>query len=291
MQQNQQPGQQQTAWGANYPQSSYQVPPAQTPPQQLVDAPIGAAQGPSTIPAQPPAAASQPGVGQPLSPQATTPPVQPESPSPGMPVQSPQSSSFGQSTTAGSLAYPGGQYGPSSQSLGQALPQSSPPSPGPVDPRQSPGSMPLPGQEGIQGRSLPGQESMSQPTVPFQGAEFGGGSGPGWSPQSSQTGVPAVDLIDSADSITVHIDLPGFEEDDVKLQASETALHVSASRPESQDEAARPLQRERRGRIERTIPLPAGIDVEGAVAHFEDGVCTVSLPKSEESQQRSIAFQ
>ena len=148
-----------------------------------------------------------------------------------------------------------------------------------------------------------GQPAMGQPNVPYQQSELGFGAGQqaslglGLEQQASapfqeqQPAIPLVDVLDSPESITVVVDLPGFDEESIQLQASGNSLHVSASRREEPSDEERPLQRERRGRIERTITLPSPINAEEAEASFEDGVCKIKLPKSEESQQKSIAFQ
>lgn len=102
---------------------------------------------------------------------------------------------------------------------------------------------------------------------------------------------PVVDILDSQEAITVFADLPGCDEEDIQLQASGNHLHVAATRPEEADDDDRPLQRERIDQIERTITLPVQIDVDEAEATCEEGVCEITLPKSEEGRQKEIGFQ
>ena len=102
---------------------------------------------------------------------------------------------------------------------------------------------------------------------------------------------PLVDILVSPEELTLLADLPGFEEEDIQLQASGNMLHISAIRPEETDEEDRLLQHERLHRFERTIEPPVHIDVEQAEASCEKGVCRITLPKSEEMKEQSIAFQ
>ena len=109
--------------------------------------------------------------------------------------------------------------------------------------------------------------------------------------QELPTSSPLVDILVSPEDITLLADLPGFTEDDIQIQASGNTLHISAIRPAETEEEDRLLQHERLHRFERTITLPVQIDVEQAEASCEDGVCKITLPKSEEMKEKSIAFQ
>ena len=41
------------------------------------------------------------------------------------------------------------------------------------------------------------------------------------------------------------------------------------------------------GRVERTVPLPEGIDAKAAEATFKSGVLTVTIPKTREAQSKA----
>ena len=43
------------------------------------------------------------------------------------------------------------------------------------------------------------------------------------------------------------------------------------------------------GRFERIIPLPDGLDLESAEAHFDKGVLTIRIPKSKASADDAAA--
>lgn len=91
----------------------------------------------------------------------------------------------------------------------------------------------------------------------------------------------AVDVIEETDAFVVQAELPGFEPDDIELTYGDGTLYLNgerAERVEAGDDASY-LRRERTTTIDRTIPIPDGVDADGIEADFEDGVLTVTLPK------------
>lgn len=287
----------QPQWSTQSSQPIYQ--PVQAPPQQFGQAPIQ--QQPGGVIQQPGLPQQQPGT-QPLQQQTLPFPqqsIQPQAFAQQPAQQSPQSPAYqpGQGQfpfEQQPIAAPQGQP----QALGSGASQvlSGLGQPQPVPPQT-----PVTAQQPGQGQSLPvspfGQQPAGQPSVTFQQPGLGLGQEQGALPQQlaagqeEPAGTPLADVYDSPESITVFLDLPGFDQESIQLQASGNVLHVSATRPEQASEEDRPVQRERRGRVERTIALPTTVAVEEAEASFEDGVCKITLPKSEEDQQQSIAFQ
>ena len=102
---------------------------------------------------------------------------------------------------------------------------------------------------------------------------------------------PFVDVYDTPDEITVFADLPGCRKEDINVQTSNSTLFITAERLEEVEGEARPLVYERSKRVERSIELPAHVDVEEAEASCEEGVCKVTLPKAEDDRQRTIGVQ
>ncbi|AGN01779.1 hsp20-type molecular chaperone [Salinarchaeum sp. Harcht-Bsk1] len=103
--------------------------------------------------------------------------------------------------------------------------------------------------------------------------------------------VPPIDVYETADEVLIHVDTPGFEEDEIELRADEQTLLVTAVREQEPEEGRSPLLLERPTHLERVVQIPPGADVEGAKATHDDGVCTVTIPKTESRRRRTIAFQ
>lgn len=104
-------------------------------------------------------------------------------------------------------------------------------------------------------------------------------------------GEPAsVDLVERDDEFVATVDLPGFEREDVDIRLTNRSLRIRADRDvEREKEEGRFVRRERRQHsVERSIRLPDEVDTEGAGAEMRNGVLTVTLPKVESEEARSI---
>lgn len=100
---------------------------------------------------------------------------------------------------------------------------------------------------------------------------------------------PSVDLIETGEGYTLYVDLPGLSRDDVKLVFEEGALTISGERNAQYDDDATLVRAERwNGRFMRALRFNHGIEPDRIEAHFENGVLTVNIPKSEPSRTRQI---
>jgi len=90
---------------------------------------------------------------------------------------------------------------------------------------------------------------------------------------------PAVDIFETQESITVHVDVPGVTKEDVTLRLEKNELSVQATRKESLH-----------GPIEyrRTFSLPQDIDGDAIVADLARGVLTLTLPRKASAKPRTI---
>ncbi|WP_129117073.1 archaeal heat shock protein Hsp14 [Halegenticoccus tardaugens] len=98
---------------------------------------------------------------------------------------------------------------------------------------------------------------------------------------------PSLDLAEHDEEYVVTVDLPGFERDDISVQLSGRTLQISADRSEgSEQREENYLQQERSQRsVSRSITIPDRVDEEGVSATYNNGVLTVTLPKSEPSDR------
>jgi HSP20 family protein len=115
----------------------------------------------------------------------------------------------------------------------------------------------------------------------------------GWEPGATpwqHSAIPPVDVVDNSGTIYVAVDLPGFKQEEIRLRGDEFTLLIAAERPDEREEGRTPVVSERPKRVERTIALPAAVDIDAATASYEDGVCTVTLPKASTEQYGEISF-
>jgi len=105
--------------------------------------------------------------------------------------------------------------------------------------------------------------------------------------------VPAVDVLEEADSIRIMAELPGVKPEDVKISVENNVLSITGQKQQVAEERTERVHRYERvyGAFERTFTLPATVDAANIKATFEHGVLTVTLPKAEKAKPRQIPVQ
>ncbi|OAQ22212.1 HSP20-like chaperone [Linnemannia elongata AG-77] len=101
---------------------------------------------------------------------------------------------------------------------------------------------------------------------------------------------PAVDVYETGKGWNIHVELPGVKKEDIKIDASDNAVTLSAESKFSQDYNRDNVryQERRFGTYSRTIPLPDSVDRDKIDANFKDGVLNLFLPKGEVAKPRKI---
>jgi HSP20 family molecular chaperone IbpA len=100
--------------------------------------------------------------------------------------------------------------------------------------------------------------------------------------------LPPVDMYLDDDSLTVIIDLPGFDKKDIKLTLHRNILSINAEKHEPQKDGV--VCRQRPSVIDKKILLPVHVKDEDVVgsAKFVQGVLTVKIPVVHRGKQISI---
>lgn len=116
--------------------------------------------------------------------------------------------------------------------------------------------------------------------------------GPAWNvpagyPMGDATST-AIDIIDNQDEIWVNVDLAGFTAEEIQLRGDESQLTFVAERFTELEEDRSWIVQERPSRIQRTVQLPVPVDMAGAEAVLEDGVCKITLPKALADEYQEI---
>jgi len=112
--------------------------------------------------------------------------------------------------------------------------------------------------------------------------------------ETANAGVyPAVNVSEDQDNYYVRAELPGMKADEIDVQATGNSLSISGERKiQAEKENARYHRREREaGKFSRMIGLPDAIESNQIQAKLENGILTISLPKSEITKPRQIAVQ
>lgn len=101
---------------------------------------------------------------------------------------------------------------------------------------------------------------------------------------------PALDVEESDEQFTIHIELPGVAADEVEVSLEESVLTIAGERRFYQEKDAEGFRRIERhfGRFHRAVRLPDRVDADQVKAAYRDGMLTVVVPKAEEAKPRRI---
>jgi HSP20 family protein len=104
--------------------------------------------------------------------------------------------------------------------------------------------------------------------------------------------VPAMDLVETDDAFVLKADLPGLDENDVKLEVEDNVLTVAGERKAEHEEKREGYYRVERayGAFRRSLTLPEGVDPEAVTAGFSKGVLSVRIPKPEDRKPRRVSI-
>lgn len=118
------------------------------------------------------------------------------------------------------------------------------------------------------------------------GDAFGGSS----TPATAGAWAPALDVEETEDAFTLHIELPGVAIDDVEVSLEENVLTVTGERRFYADRDGDTFRRVERsfGRFHRAVRLPDRLDAAQVEATHRDGMLTIEVPKAEEAKPRRI---
>jgi HSP20 family protein len=106
---------------------------------------------------------------------------------------------------------------------------------------------------------------------------FGDAIGPGENAGNGLSREPVSDIIERGDTISVTVELPGIEKDDIDIDIDGRKMTVK-------------VDTEHR-RYQKIIDLPCGVDKENVKATFKNGVLDVNLKKTEESEAHRIKIE
>ena len=104
---------------------------------------------------------------------------------------------------------------------------------------------------------------------------------------------PSTDLVETDEDFRLHLDVPGMSTEDISINLQNRTLTVSGERAsERTDESEEFVRVERAfGSFHRTFTLPDAVDADSIEASYDNGVLTVTVPKTEESTRRQIEIQ
>lgn len=110
--------------------------------------------------------------------------------------------------------------------------------------------------------------------------------------EEAATLLPAVDVIEDANGITLYADLPGVPKEKLNLQVEADSLtiegEVALDLPEGMEATHAEVNLPR---YRRVFGLSKELDAEKVSAEFKQGVLKLRIPKAEHAQPRRIEVQ
>lgn len=110
-----------------------------------------------------------------------------------------------------------------------------------------------------------------------------------FAPSGTRELVPPADVYETAEGITLHVDLPGHDAKAIEVKVENDTLTLKSERKveRSDKDGARRLERSF-GVYSRSFVLPRTVDTSRVEARYENGVLTLTLPRREESRPRVV---
>jgi len=110
--------------------------------------------------------------------------------------------------------------------------------------------------------------------------------------QNAEQWMPAVDIRETEDALSMHVELPGIAKEDITLEVKDGVLTVSGERRYEKDVDEENVHRIERayGRFTRSFSLPRNVNAEAVEASMEKGVLHVRLPKLDSAKPKAIAI-
>ena len=105
--------------------------------------------------------------------------------------------------------------------------------------------------------------------------------------------LPRTNVLEGEQDFRILMDLPGVRNEDLEINLEEETLVVKAERKLEAPEGYKPRRSEIAGKLtfRRSFDLGSGVNVDKIGARLENGILTVTVPKSEKSLPRRIEIQ
>lgn len=115
-----------------------------------------------------------------------------------------------------------------------------------------------------------------------------------WPLERAELGwAPCLDVEEEADQFVVQAELPGMRKEEIKVSVTGDTLTISGERKREAEEKGKTFHRLERsyGRFSRSVTLPGEVEVDKVKAKYENGVLTLTLPKSERAISKEIPIE
>jgi HSP20 family protein len=104
--------------------------------------------------------------------------------------------------------------------------------------------------------------------------------------------VPAVDISETADKVTVRAEVPGMDAENIEISLSGDILTIRGEKKAEKEEKEENfyLMERSYGSFARSLRLPAAAEADKIEASYKQGVLTITCPKKEEVKPKKISI-
>ncbi|MCI5149794.1 MAG: Hsp20/alpha crystallin family protein [Candidatus Electrothrix sp. MAN1_4] len=94
---------------------------------------------------------------------------------------------------------------------------------------------------------------------------------------------PVTDLAANDKEYTITVEVPGAEQDDIKIEVANNVMTISGEKKQKKEEEQQDFYRQERyyGSFQRVLSLPEDADQDHIKANFNQGVLTVTMPRKD----------
>lgn len=108
-----------------------------------------------------------------------------------------------------------------------------------------------------------------------------------------RTWAPMVEIEETETDMILKAEIPGMEAKDLNVEVGEDSVSISGERQQEEQTEESGIRRSefQYGRFERTVRLPVSVKNNEVKSEFQNGVLTLTLPKSEESRRKVVKLE
>lgn len=101
---------------------------------------------------------------------------------------------------------------------------------------------------------------------------------------------PTVDISETSKDYSIRAEVPGMKKEDIKITINKNVITLAGEKKEEKKSEGQKFHRMESyyGSFQRSFVLPDGIKADKVEASFKDGVLSVTVPKSEETQSKTV---
>jgi len=109
-------------------------------------------------------------------------------------------------------------------------------------------------------------------------------------PSWPAAGWPAIDIAENDDAYVVKAEVPGCKADDIDISVHGNTLIISGEKKKQESKEGKGYYHVERsfGRFQRELSLATDVEADNIQASCENGILTVTLPKSERAKPVKI---